>query len=82
MATQQEDRYPSVKEFQEAIRTYQAHSESLVLTAHANLNLQNARESGDYQLFGVVSSGPFNAPGLVPVWAGELTSEGKTLQVR
>jgi len=38
--------------------------------------------TGDYQLFGVVSSGPFNAPGLVPVWAGELTSEGKTLQVR
>jgi len=51
MATKQEDRYPSVKEFQEAIRTYQNHSESLVLTAHANLNLQKARESGDYQLY-------------------------------
>jgi WD40 repeat protein/serine/threonine protein kinase len=51
MATRQEDRYGSVKDFQEGIRTYQAHSESLVLTAHANLNLQNARESGDYQLF-------------------------------
>jgi hypothetical protein len=51
MATKQEDRYPSVKEFQEAIRVYQSHSESLVLTAHANLNLQKARESGDYQLF-------------------------------
>ncbi len=51
MATRQEDRYESVKDFQEGIRTYQAHSESLVLTAHANLNLQNARESGDYQLF-------------------------------
>ena len=51
MATRQEDRYQSVKEFQEAIRTYQSHSESLVLTAHANQNLQKARESGDYQLF-------------------------------
>lgn len=51
MATRQEDRYPSVKEFQEAIRVYQSHSESLVLTAHANLNLQKARENGDYQLF-------------------------------
>jgi WD40 repeat protein/serine/threonine protein kinase len=51
MATKQDDRYPSVKDFQEGIRTYQAHSESLVLTAHANLNLQKARESGDYQLF-------------------------------
>lgn len=43
MATHQEDRYQSVKEFQEAIRTYQSHSESLVLTAHANQNLQKAR---------------------------------------
>ncbi len=51
MATKQEDRYGSVKDFQEGIRTYQAHSESLVLTAHANLNLQKARESGEYQLF-------------------------------
>lgn len=51
MATKQEDRYASVKDFQEAIRTYQAHSESLVLTAHANLNLQKARESGDYPLY-------------------------------
>lgn len=51
MVTRQEDRYPSVKEFQEAIRVYQSHSESLVLTAHANQNLQKAREAGDYQLF-------------------------------
>ena len=42
MATQQEDRYQTVKELQEAIRVYQSHSESLVLTAHANQNLQKA----------------------------------------
>ncbi len=51
MATRQEDRYQSVKEFQEAVRVYLSHSESLVLTAHANQNLQKARESNDYQLF-------------------------------
>jgi WD40 repeat protein/serine/threonine protein kinase len=51
MATEQKDRYQSVKEFQEAIRTYQSHSESLVLSAHANQNLQKARGSDDYQLF-------------------------------
>jgi WD40 repeat protein/serine/threonine protein kinase len=51
MATQQEDRYQSVKEFQEAVRVYQSHSESLVLTAHANQNLQKARASGDYALY-------------------------------
>ncbi len=51
MATRQEDRYQTVKEFQEAVRVYQSHSESLVLTAHANQNLQKARSSHDYQLF-------------------------------
>jgi hypothetical protein len=51
MATRQEDRYQNVKEIQEAVRTYQSHSESLVLTAHANQNLQKARAANDYQLF-------------------------------
>ncbi len=51
MATNQEDRHQTVKEFQEAIRLYQSHSESLALTAHANQNLQKARASGDYSLY-------------------------------
>jgi WD40 repeat protein/serine/threonine protein kinase len=51
MATHQEDRYQTVKEFQEAVRVYQSHSESLVLSAHANQNLQKARVSKDYQVF-------------------------------
>ena len=51
LATEQSDRYATVKDFQAAIRLYQAHSESLVLTAHANQNLQKAREANDYSLF-------------------------------
>ncbi len=51
MATEQKDRYQTVKEFQAAIRVYQSHSESLVLTAHANQNLQKVRETQDYSLF-------------------------------
>ncbi|MCC7476220.1 MAG: protein kinase [Pirellulales bacterium] len=51
MATRQEDRYHTVKEFQEAVRLFQSHSESLVLTAHANQNLHKARESNDYPLY-------------------------------
>jgi WD40 repeat protein/serine/threonine protein kinase len=51
MATKQDDRYQTVKELQEAIHVYQSHSESLVLTAHANQNLQKARAGNDYQLF-------------------------------
>lgn len=51
MSTRQSDRYQTVKEFQEAVRVYQSHSESLVLSAHANQNLQKARAADDYQLF-------------------------------
>lgn len=51
MATRQEDRYQTVKELQEAIRVYQSHSESLVLTVHASQSLERARETNDYQQF-------------------------------
>ena len=52
MATQQEDRYQTVKEFQEAIRDYQSHSESLVLTAHAEPEpAEGPRVANDYPLF-------------------------------
>ncbi len=51
MAPPPDDRYQTVKELQEAIHVYQSHSESLVLTAHANQNLQKARASKDYALF-------------------------------
>ena len=77
MATQQEDRYQTVKEFQEAVHVYQSHSESLVLTAHANQNLQKARDverlsavrpgavrfSGIAHAVGSESSGPLAADG-------------------
>lgn len=51
MATDQKDRYQSVVEFQNAIRTYQSHSESLVLTSSAQRNLNEARDSSDYQAY-------------------------------
>lgn len=51
MATEQSDRYQSVKEFQEAVRTYLSHSESVVLASHAEHRLADARLQKDYQLF-------------------------------
>ncbi|WP_442484113.1 protein kinase domain-containing protein [Aeoliella sp. SH292] len=51
MATEQRDRYQSVKDFQAAVRTYLSHSESLVLASHAEQRLKEAREKKDYQLF-------------------------------
>lgn len=49
MATAPKDRYESVKDFQQAIRDYLAHSESLALTARAKEQLSTAKESNDYQ---------------------------------
>ena len=51
METEQAKRYQSVKEFQDAVRQYLSHSESLVLATHAERHLSEARESHDYQLF-------------------------------
>jgi WD40 repeat protein/serine/threonine protein kinase len=49
MATRPEDRYADVQAFQAAIRTYQSHSESIVLSARADEELAAAGKSRDYQ---------------------------------
>lgn len=51
MSTEQAERYQSVKDFQNAVRLYLSHSESLILTAHAEHHLTDARQKKDYQLF-------------------------------
>jgi len=49
MSTRPEDRYVSVRDFQDAIRQYLAHSESITLGTRAEGDLRNARQSDDYQ---------------------------------
>src|SRR4029453_17454572 len=49
MATESRKRYRSVQEFQEAIREYQAHSESIALVERAEAGLDQASKSGTYQ---------------------------------
>ncbi len=51
MATKPEQRYQTVHEFQDALREYQSHSESILLTESAEKNLATAESSGDYELF-------------------------------
>ncbi len=51
MATKVEDRYETVLAFQEAIRQYQAHSESIVLSSRAEEDLANSLRTRDYQDF-------------------------------
>ncbi|MCY2965084.1 MAG: protein kinase, partial [Planctomycetota bacterium] len=51
MATKPTDRYASVRDFQQAIRDYQSHSESLVLGVRAGEDLEKARASKSYDEF-------------------------------
>ncbi|QDT89890.1 protein kinase domain-containing protein [Gimesia algae] len=51
MATNPADRYQSVPEFQEAIRGYLSHEESIELAARAAERLDVARKNGDYEEF-------------------------------
>jgi WD40 repeat protein/serine/threonine protein kinase len=51
MATNPEDRHQTVPEFQQAVREYQAHSESIKLVGHATKNMTKAAEAQDYELY-------------------------------
>lgn len=51
MATQQKDRFPSVQAFQQAIMEYQSHSESISLATRAEVDLKDASDSENYELY-------------------------------
>jgi len=51
LATDPGDRYPTVQALQEAIRQYQAHSESIALCERAEQELKAAHQSDDYRDF-------------------------------
>ncbi|MDX1947210.1 MAG: protein kinase [Pirellulaceae bacterium] len=51
MSTLPANRYASVQDFQAAVREYESHSESILLSARADEELDRARRSRDYQDF-------------------------------
>ena len=51
MATNMKDRHASVREFQDEVRDYLDHSESLALGAKAQEDLEQAKSSGNYNDF-------------------------------
>ncbi|VGO12095.1 Serine/threonine-protein kinase PknD [Pontiella desulfatans] len=51
MATLPTERFPHVRDFQQAIRNYRSHSESLLLLENAKVSLARARQEQDYDLF-------------------------------
>lgn len=67
MATNPRDRYATVQDFQNAIRTYLSHSESLAMVARAYQDLARARETEDYQDYARAAFGFEEA---VELWDG------------
>ena len=57
MSTNIDDRYPTVQAFQDAIREYLSHSESIVLSTRAEDDLERAKKSSDYQEFNLARFG-------------------------
>ncbi|CAK9009816.1 Uncharacterized WD repeat-containing protein alr3466, partial [Durusdinium trenchii] len=67
MATHPRDRYATVQDFQDDIRTYLSHSESLAMVARAYQDLGRARETEDYQDYARAAFGFEEA---VELWDG------------
>jgi WD40 repeat protein/serine/threonine protein kinase len=51
MATEPEDRFATVQEFQAAVREYQSHAESISLVERASQGFAAAQSAGDYSAF-------------------------------
>jgi WD40 repeat protein len=67
MATEQKDRYATVRDLQAAIRECLAHAESISLAARADLELKSAAETADYRTF---SRAVFGFEEALALWPG------------
>jgi len=72
MATQPEYRYPTVQEFQRAIRGYRSHAESIALASRANLDLDKAVQSQDYADF---ARSQFGYEESLEMWDGNVAAQ-------
>ena len=67
MSTAVEDRYATVQEFQQAVRDYQSHSESVILSVRAEEDLTQAGTSHDYDDF---ARAVFGFREAIELWSG------------
>ena len=67
MSANPKDRYKSVQEFQAAVRTYLAHSESITLAAMAEEDLERAQKSDSYEDY---SKARFGFEEALKLWDG------------
>ncbi len=74
MATRPEDRFQTVPDFQQAIRDFLSHRESLVLSSRAQTSLDSARASSDYTQY---SRAAFGFEEALKLWNGNVRSCGR-----
>ncbi|MFO0905424.1 MAG: protein kinase [Pirellulales bacterium] len=67
MATRIEDRYASVQAFQAAIRDYESHAESILLSSRAAEELEHAKQTRDYEGY---SRAVFGFQEALNLWSG------------
>ncbi len=72
MSTAQSARYASVKDFQDAIRQFRSHAESIALATRAQSDLETAEKSGEYQVF---SRGVFAFEEAIALWDGNIKAK-------
>ncbi|MBI5722481.1 MAG: protein kinase [Planctomycetes bacterium] len=73
MSAHPQDRHASVMEFQQAIRDYQAHSQSIALTATAYRDLSAGMSGGDYEKF---AQGIFGFRAALDLWPTNVKAGG------
>ncbi|MCE9605245.1 MAG: protein kinase [Planctomycetia bacterium] len=79
MATEQRDRYASVRDLQAAVRECLAHSESISLAARADQELAKAGETSDYRAF---SRSVFGFEEALALWAGNEHAAARRFDAR
>ncbi len=67
MATRQQDRFPDVISFQEAIREYRSHAESITLASRAREDLRRGQQNRDYK---DLSRATFGFEEAIALWTG------------
>lgn len=79
MSTEPGDRYQSVQEFQDAIRGYQSHAESIVLSTRAQDDLQLAVREQKYEIF---ARSLFAFEEAVALWPGNEAAAKGVIEAR
>lgn len=72
MSTNMKDRHAQVRDFQQEVRSYLDHSESLALGAKAHADLKNAEKSGNYNEF---SKAIFGFEQARDLWSGNQAAD-------